>query len=72
MGQQPITTEVLRQMVEQRLEAAIAGEITAEYLRGYLTAMFHAGAVTAEELLPMLVAASPKPGPARPGPARDG
>ena len=54
MNHEPITIEVLRQMVEQRLQAAIDGEISADYLSGYLTAMFHAGALTVEELQPML------------------
>lgn len=54
MNHEPITIEVLRQMVEQRLQAAIDGEISEDYLRGYLTAMFHAGALTVEELQPML------------------
>lgn len=49
-----ITPEVLRSQVLQRLQAAHRGEISPDWLRGYLTAMFHAGAITSEECRQMI------------------
>lgn len=44
-----LTPDVLRRQVVQHVEAAHRGEVTHDWLRGYLTAMFHAGAITIEE-----------------------
>jgi len=44
-----ITTDVLRLMAQERIEAMHRGEITAEFLAGYLVAFFHCGAITADE-----------------------
>lgn len=44
-----LTPDVLRRQVLQHVEAAHRGDISHDWLRGYLTAMFHAGAITIEE-----------------------
>jgi len=44
-----VATEVLRRMVQERLQAAQRGEISTAELRGYLIAMFHAGAISLDE-----------------------
>ncbi|GAC1678123.1 MAG: hypothetical protein NVS9B2_29270 [Steroidobacteraceae bacterium] len=49
MAEPIVTAEILRRSVLERVEAAHRGEISPEFLRGYLVAMFHAGAITAEE-----------------------
>lgn len=49
-----ITAEVLRRQVLQYLQAAHRGDVSQDWLRGYLTAMFHAGAITIEECQQMI------------------
>lgn len=44
-----VTADVLRRMVQERLQAAQRGEISTAELRGYITAMFHAGVISLDE-----------------------
>lgn len=44
-----LAPEVLRRMVHERIAAAQRGDISTAELRGYLTAMFHAGAISLDE-----------------------
>ena len=41
---------VLRRMVQERLQLYLRGEIPKAEFRGYLTAMFHAGVISEDEL----------------------
>ena len=54
MGDEIVTTHVLRRMVQERIQAFQRGELPRDYLRGYVTAMFHAGVVQFEELQAVL------------------
>lgn len=51
-----MTPRVLRQMVEQYRERAARGEVTEQFLRGYVIAMFHAGAMEQEEAEALIAA----------------
>ena len=55
MSDDVVTTPVLRRMVQERIQAFQRGELPRDYLRGYVTAMFHAGAVEFDELQALLV-----------------
>ena len=44
-----ITREVLRRHIEEQIRANDAGTLSDAELRGYLIAMFHAGALSIEE-----------------------
>lgn len=54
MSHEVITTTVLRRMVQERVQAMQRGEIPRDYLRGYVTAMFHAGVIDFDELNSLL------------------
>jgi hypothetical protein len=54
MSDEVITTPVLRRMVHERVQAFQRGELPRDYLRGYATAMFHAGVIQFDELQALL------------------
>lgn len=49
-----IDPSVLRSQVLQYLQASQRGTVSKEWLKGYLTAMFHAGAISIEECQQMI------------------
>jgi hypothetical protein len=55
MSDEVITTPVLRRMLHERVQAFQRGELPRDYLRGYATAMFHAGVIQFEELQALLI-----------------
>jgi len=60
--------DVLRRMAQERLQAHQRGELGADELRGYITALFHAGVLTADEVREFL-AKGPAPFSLTPPPA---
>lgn len=44
-----VAADVLRVMLVDRLRAFDRGELSLEFLRGYVIAMFHAGVITSDE-----------------------
>ncbi len=60
---QLITPEVLRGMAADRITAYEHGEFTAEFIRGYLVALYHAGALEAEDLAQLLARIALPQGP---------
>ncbi len=51
---QILDPDVLRRQVLQFLQAAQHGDVSTEWLRGYLTAIFHAGVISQDECRRMI------------------
>ena len=45
-----LDADVLRRMAQEHLQAHQRGELSADELRGYVTALFHAGVLSADEV----------------------